>query len=373
MPFGCEGGLEVNYGKLTVIQREHSTEYGRWILDMSDGHVLYQSEMPVDPEFLPADTKVEISGNSMNPLRASSVMAIIPAGFDPVVVTDRFIFAKKTWLSFAFPKFIPYSQVIVVDRSSRGIVWHLEDKAITVQALPTHIIVCGQKQIDAFLPLASRPQEITDFYTAIRSGDTTKVALLFDTWKRTPLYDLDGLDPLTLAAREGKVEVVKQLLALKVSPNNKTADGYSPLLQALNYDHSEIVSLLLDAGADPNYNARYWDYPLTRAAESSSRSTIEHLLKSGAVINATDRWEGQTALHASVMYRNYVAIETLLEAGADPHIKDYSGKTPEESTDPDECITHLFAGGKIKEKPLACAPFHTESGTVTFSSKGLWR
>jgi cytohesin len=189
-----------------------------------------------------------------------------------------------------------------------------------------------------------------------------------------PLYDLDGFDPLTLAAKEGKIEVVKQLLALKLSPNSKTADGYSPLLQALNYDNSEIASLLLDAGADPNYNARYWDYPLTRAAESGSRPIIEHLLKSGAVINATDHWEGQTALHASVMYRNYMAIEALLEAGADPHIKDYDGKIPEEHAYKDECITHLFAGGKIKEKPVACAPFHTETetGTVTFSAKGLW-
>jgi hypothetical protein len=365
MPFGCEGGLEVNYGRLTVIKRELPKEYDRWILDLSDGRVLDRPEKPVDPERLPADTHVEISGQSLNPLRPSLVRPVTPDGFDPVVVTDKFIFAKKTWLSFAFPKFIPHSQVIVVDRSSRGIVWHLEDEVITVQALPTHIIVCGQKRIAAFLPLASRPQEITDFYTAIRSGDTKKVAMLFDAWKRTPLYDLDGFDPLTLAAKEGKVEVVKQLLALKLSPNSKTADGYSPLLQAL-YDHPEIVSLLLDAGADPNYHPRDWDYPLTRAAESGSRTTIEHLLKNGAVINATDRWMGQTALHEAVMYRNYVAIETLLAAGADPHIRDCHGDTAEGLAYKDECITHLFSGGKIKDKPNACAPIHTETGTVTF-------
>jgi hypothetical protein len=98
------------------------------------------------------------------------------------------------------------------------------------------------------------------------------------------------------------------------------------------------------------------------------------LLKSGAVINATDRWERHTALHKAVMYRNYVAIETLLEAGADPHIKDFHGDTAEGLAYKDECVTHLFAGGKIKEKPVACAPFHTETGTgtVTFSPKGLW-
>jgi hypothetical protein len=373
MPFGCEGGLEVNYGNLTVIKRVLPKEYDRWTLDMADGHVLARPEKPVDPERLPADTHVEISGHNLIPLRALLVRPIIPTGFDPVVVTDKFIFAKKTWLSFSFPEFIPHSQVIVVDRSSRSIVWHLDDEAITVQALPANIVVCGRKRIAVLLPLASRPQEITDFYSAIRSGDTTKVALLFDAWKRTPLYDLDGLDPLTLAVKEGKVEVVKQLLALKLSANSKTAEDYSPLLQSLN-DYPEITSLLLDAGADPNYHPREWESPLTRAAESGSRSTIEHLLKSGAAINATDRWERQTALHEAVMYRNYIAIETPLEAGADPHIRDYKGNTPKELAYKDECITHLFADGKIKEKPVACAPFHSETGTgtVTFSAKGLW-
>lgn len=50
-----------------------------------------------------------------------------------------------------------------------------------------------------------------------------------------PLYDLDGYDPLTLAAKDGKTDVVKKLIAMKISPNSGTADGYSPLLAAIGH------------------------------------------------------------------------------------------------------------------------------------------
>jgi ankyrin repeat protein len=216
------------------------------------------------------------------------------------------------------------------------------------------------------LPSQSRPQQIIDFYAAIHGGDAARVANLFSVWKQSPLYDLDGSDPLTLAAKEGKVEVVKQLLALNVSPNIEAADGYSPLLAALNLDHLEIAAALLKAGADPNNFAYYWDFPLTEAVESRTPGATELLLKYGAKINAIDQVTGQTALHAAVMYRNYEAIQLLLASGANPKIKDEDGKTPIEEVDHDECISHLFSGGKVSDKPTACAPIKTFETTVQF-------
>jgi Ankyrin repeats (many copies) len=76
---------------------------------------------------------------------------------------------------------------------------------------------------------------------------------------------------------------------------------------------------------------------------------------------------GETALHGAVMYRNYAAVEALLDAGADVRIKDFSGKTALEQGESDECIAHLFSGGRISQKPVACAPQKTESGIVRFS------
>jgi rhodanese-related sulfurtransferase len=366
MPFGCEGGLRLDGSKLTAIDRHFLTDYHQWTLDMSNGRILDQSDQPVDRTRLPADTHAEISGGSLRPLRASLVRSITPTGFDPVVVTDRFIFAKRTWWSLAFPKFVHHGQVVVIDRPSQSIVWRLDGVDIAVQASPTYVVVCDYERIAAFLPQASRPQEITDFYSAIRRGDVKEVAGLFQAWKRTPLYDLDGDDPPSLAAREGQVEVVRQLLALKLSPDARSADGFSPLLMALHWEHPEIVSILLEAGADPNYNAHYWGYPLTAAVHAGSRQTIESLLQKGARINAASRWGGTTALHEAVMYRNYEAVQTLLKAGADSSIKDEDGKTPVEMAQFDECIPHLFGGGKISDRPIACAP--VKRSTASFDA-----
>jgi hypothetical protein len=72
------------------------------------------------------------------------------------------------------------------------------------------------------------------------------------------------------------------------------------------------------------------------------------------------------------MYRNYEAVQALLDAHANRSIEDDDGKTAIEMIDPDECISHLFAGGRISEKPVACAPPQTSSGpAVTFDTRGL--
>lgn len=366
MPLGCDGGIQLNDATVSVVGGDRY----RTTLDMSTGRVLDRSDQPVDRLHLPADTQVKISGNSLRPLRASLVRSIAPAGFKPVVATDKYVFAKRTWWGLERQYLDHSGQMDVVDRSTRSVVWQLNGTNIVIQASPTHIVVCNYNRIAVFLPQASRPQEITDFYSAIRRGDVEKVARLFRARKRTPLYDYDGRDPLTLAAYEGKTAVVRRLLALNLSPNTKSADGYSPLLMALNWDNAEIVALLLGAGADPNYNAE-WEYPLTRAAESGTQSTIEVLLKSGANLNAVDHLDGRTALHEAVMYRNYDGVQALLKAGADRAIKDHTGKTAAEMADRDDCISHLFAGGKISEKPVVCAPPRRESAAVAFIPRGL--
>jgi hypothetical protein len=366
MPFGCEGGLQLNATDVTVIDREYLVDNHQWVLDLSSGRVLRHSEKPVAPEPLPRDSKTEISGGSLMPLNVSLARSIVPDGFEPLVHTDKFVFAKRSWFEFVFPRFVHRSQVIVVDNSDRNVVWHFEAPEVVVQATPNRVVVCGNGRTIGFSPSQSRPKEIIDFYAAIHTGDTAAVANLFNVWKQSPLYDLDGSDPLTLAAKENKAEVVKQLLALNVSPNIESADGYSPLLAALNQDSLDIAEALLKAGADPNNFAQYWEFPLTRAVESRIPGAAELLVRNGANVNAIDQVDGQTALHAAVMYQNYEAIQFLLASGANPKIKDKDGKTPIEEAVPDECITHLFSGGKVSDKPTACAPIQTFSATIPF-------
>ena len=364
MPYGCERGLHLGWRTVSLLDREGLADNYFWTLDLANGRVLGHSEENAKPEAFPVDSHVELSAGTLKPVD-SLAKSMTPPGFNPLVLTDKFVFAKKRWLSFEVPRFVRHSEVVIVERSSRKVVWHFGASDIAVQASLDRVVVCGYQRTFAFLPAESRPQAVTDFYAAIHHGDVETVIALFDAWKKTPLYDLDGDDPLTVAAKEGKTDVVKELLVRKVSPDSEAADGYPPLLAAISW-HPELVPLLLNAGADPNNDGQRWEFPLTAAIENLDNAAVDQLLKSGARINAADQVSGQTALHAAVLYRNYVGIETLLKSGADPRIKDFDGKTPIELADPNECLSHLFSGGRVSDRPVACAPIQTTSDEVHF-------
>jgi hypothetical protein len=363
MPIGCEGGFRLEGNKLVLTERAFPGEYYQWTLDVADGHVLTRSEKPVSRVSRPDDTLVEVSAGRLTPLRPSAIQPNTPSGFEPIIVTDKFLLAKKTRLVFRFPRIIHFGQVLVIDRVTREAVWAIEGRDVTAQATANNVFVCDSDQIATFGVTAGRPPEITEFYTAIHNGDVEKVRRLFPVWQRASLFDVGGSDPVTVAAKEGNLVLVRLLLKLGLSPNTGCADGYSPLLMALNWEHPEVASALLESGADPNYDARFWEFPLTKAVHAGRRQIIELLLRKGAKINAVESWSGRTALHEAVMYLNYEAVETLIEAGANVHAKDKDGKTPAQLADFDTCVAHLFSGGKVSEKPQACAPPKRETST----------
>jgi hypothetical protein len=100
----------------------------------------------------------------------------------------------------------------------------------------------------------------------------------------------------------------------------------------------KIAKLLLDAGADPisALNHRR-SQPLHYAAdgyiiselwdEKKQVAMIQLLLKAGADINAQDK-NGATPLHRAVRTRCAAAMKCLLDAGADATIKNKPGSTP---------------------------------------------
>jgi ankyrin repeat protein len=65
-------------------------------------------------------------------------------------------------------------------------------------------------------------------------------------------YQLAHGTPLTLAAFEGRIKVVKCLLDAGADPNYLASNGWTPLIAAANDGRKRIVEILLDAGANPN-------------------------------------------------------------------------------------------------------------------------
>jgi len=98
--------------------------------------------------------------------------------------------------------------------------------------------------------------------------------------------------------------------------------------------HSKIAEQLIKAGADVRARNRFGHNPLHSAAAGNPISmhwnparqaaTIRMLIKSGADPNSTDKRE-VTPLHISVRTRCALAVQTLLECGADPARKNKNG------------------------------------------------
>jgi hypothetical protein len=97
------------------------------------------------------------------------------------------------------------------------------------------------------------------------------------------------------AARQGKIEAVKQHLAAGTDVNAKDTIGRTPLTHAAWGGHKEIVELLIAEGAD---------------------------------VNAKDVFFGMTSLHRAAMEGHKEIAELLIDKGADVNAKTKNGTTP---------------------------------------------
>ena len=88
------------------------------------------------------------------------------------------------------------------------------------------------------------------------------------------------------------------------------------ILHAVLKQHPSLVKIT-------NINGRTL---LHHAAESGSWGCVDALIGHGADVNAVDN-TGETPLHRAMSRRRLEASKVLLEAGADPNIKNFHGAT----------------------------------------------
>nr|WP_315848292.1 ankyrin repeat domain-containing protein [uncultured Rhodoferax sp.] len=108
---------------------------------------------------------------------------------------------------------------------------------------------------------------------------------------------------------------------LKVEVRN--AQDESPLMLAALRGYAEVCAQLIERDADVNKPG--WA-PLHYAATESHVPVMQLLLDQHAYIDATSP-NGSTPLMMAAMYGNASAVKMLLEAGADPTIKNDLGLT----------------------------------------------
>ena len=138
----------------------------------------------------------------------------------------------------------------------------------------------------------------------------------------------DRIAFFTNAARNGRLEEVKQGLDSGIPVNAKDTLDQTALLAAATHNYLEVVQLLLERGADPNLPDNAGWTPLHYAAWFGSGTAILAVLQDhGAQVNAqNDR--GITPLYFASVAGHDTQVKYLLAHGADRNIASKSGYTP---------------------------------------------
>lgn len=165
-------------------------------------------------------------------------------------------------------------------------------------------------------------------------GSSKAVKLLLDHGAEArPAAGVDfNASPLMLATMAGDPENIRLLLAKGADPNQsmKLLGMFptSPLVAAAGFGDPAVVRALLAGGANVHEKDSDSMTPLHWAVLAHHTKAVKTLLEGGADVNAVDRF-GYTPLMyaATIDFGDAEAASMLLAAGADPRIKDKSGKT----------------------------------------------
>ncbi len=176
-------------------------------------------------------------------------------------------------------------------------------------------------------------------------GGTPLIVALF--WGHREVVDLLGLEPrnLRVAAGLGRIDLIDELAGTSAAgahrgfyrphggfPAWQPSDDRQEILDealvwAAKSDRVEAIERLVELGADPNADP-YRGTPLTWAACNGRVAAIRRLVELGGAVNGRatfggpDHGQGVTALHLAAQSGQVEAVETLLELGADPTIRD---------------------------------------------------
>ena len=140
--------------------------------------------------------------------------------------------------------------------------------------------------------------------------------------RRSPEW---GSTPLHYAVRDGHVDVVKRLIEKGANVNAGNDRGVTPLHRAIY--NAEIAKLLLAAGAKPDVADERGETPLHWAALDGARDATAALLDGGATVAAADH-RGRTPLHVAAEVANGPMVAALLARKADADAADRFGVTP---------------------------------------------
>ncbi|XP_060029572.1 ankyrin repeat domain-containing protein 29 isoform X3 [Erinaceus europaeus] len=184
-----------------------------------------------------------------------------------------------------------------------------------------------------------RESGTTALFFAAQQGHNDVVRFLFEFGASTEFRTKDGGTALLAASQYGHMQVVDTLLKHGANIHDQLYDGTAPLWIASQMGHSEVVRVMLLRGAERDATRNDGTTALLKAANKGYNDVIEELLKFSPTLGILKN--GTSALHVAVLSGNIRTVALLLEAGADPALRNKANELPAELTK-NERILHLL-------------------------------
>jgi ankyrin repeat protein len=163
-----------------------------------------------------------------------------------------------------------------------------------------------------------------DFFVAIKRDDPTAIKELLKRGFDPNTIDPSGRHGLFIALQDGSLKAAEALIAWpKTQVEWRSAKDESPLMMAALKGHKELVRQLIARDADVNKPG--WA-PLHYAATAGQLEIMQILLDEYAFIDAESP-NRTTPLMMAAQYGSTDAVKLLLEAGADPMMRNELGLT----------------------------------------------
>ncbi|WP_347958098.1 ankyrin repeat domain-containing protein [Gordonia aichiensis] len=170
---------------------------------------------------------------------------------------------------------------------------------------------------------------------AAASDDAAAVRDLLGRGAQIEARGADGRTPVVVATKNRAVAAAGALIDAGADVNAKDDMQDSAYLYAGAEGYDDILEMTLRHGADVRSVNRFGGTALIPAAEHGSVTTVRRLIEAGVDVDHVNT-PGWTALQEAVVYgdgsgRYQETVRALLDAGADPDIRDANGRTVQDN------------------------------------------
>ncbi|GFG25977.1 ankyrin repeat and protein kinase domain-containing protein 1, partial [Aspergillus udagawae] len=162
---------------------------------------------------------------------------------------------------------------------------------------------------------------------AAQEGRISIIKLLLQTETTVDDMDAKGRTPLSWASENGHEAVAELLIGNGADVNARDNKGWTPLLHALGNGHEAVAELVIGNGADVNVHGHTGRTPLLHASEKGYEAISKLLIDRGADVNVYDNTRRTPLLYAS-LYGHKEVAKLLIDKGADVNVYDNTRQTP---------------------------------------------